>query len=88
MTLVGIFLIVLAGFYFLGFYFFYSIISEKIKMLFGYKLYEYTKILSYGMKTVQEWHKNDENALKNNTDFEFVEIIKPHKKEKRIKPLK
>ena len=84
MTLIiGILLIVLVGLYFL-----YLIISEKIKILFGYKLYEYTKILSYGMKTVQEWHKNDEEALKNNTHFEFVEIIKPHSKRKTLKPLK
>jgi hypothetical protein len=66
-------------------YVIYNKIEYKIKILFGYKLYEYTKILSYGMKDIYEWHKTDEDALKYHTDFEFVSVEKPYKK--RLKPL-
>lgn len=59
--------------------FLYKIISDKIKILFGYKLYEYTKILSYGMKEVKEWHKNDKEALEGNSYYDFVDVIKPYK---------
>jgi hypothetical protein len=59
-------------------------IKAKIKLLFGYKLYEYTKILSHGMKEEYMWHKSDEKALEFNTDYEFVNVIAPYKK--RLKP--
>jgi hypothetical protein len=61
-------------------------VKTKIKLLFGYKLYEYTKILSHGMKNSYMWHKSDEKALEFNTDYEFVDVIAPYNK--RLKPLK
>ncbi len=64
----------------------FNYISEKIKIFCGYKKYKYTKILSHGMHDEFMFHKNDEEALKENKHFEFVEIIKPYKK--RIKPIK
>jgi len=63
----------------------YSIVSEKIRILFGYKKYEYTKILSHGMLNKYKWCKTDEEALKHYTHFEFVTLIKPYYK--RLKPL-
>ena len=62
---------------------FFNKILVRIKISFGYKLYEYTKILSYGMDTKCEWHKSDEKALSRYTHYEFVEIIEPYTKKLR-----
>jgi len=60
-------------------------IFNKFRLMFGYKKYEYTKILSHGMKTDYKWFKCDEDALKYGKYYHFVEEIKPNKR--RIKPL-
>ncbi len=57
----------------------------KLRLLFGYKLYLYTKILSYGMLTKYKWKRTDSEALQYYKDFEFVEIVIPIKK--RIRPI-
>lgn len=59
---------------------------EYLKISFGYRKYEYSKILSHGIKDVYEWHKTDEEALQRHKDYEFVSMVKPHNK--RLKPLK
>ena len=59
---------------------------EILKMSFGYRKYEYSKILSHGIKEVSEWHKSDEEALKHHKDFEFVSMVRPHNK--RLRPIK
>jgi len=62
-----------------------SVFMDNIKILFGYKKYKYTRILSYGMKDIYMFHKTDENALEYHKDFEFVEQVRPVYK--RIKPI-
>ena len=69
---------------FIALYFVFMIISNKLRCMLGYKKYEYTKILSYGMNTVYMWHKSDQKALECNKDREFVSEIIPHKR--NIKP--
>ncbi len=78
-----LFILSLLGFILL--YILYIYIVEKLKILFGFKQYEYTKILSYGMKKEYMWHETDEKALDYYRTYEFVEEIKPNKR--RIKPL-
>lgn len=69
-------------------YLVYSIIASKVRMLLGYKLYEYTKIPAYGNLIVKRmWHKSDEEALKHYDWYEFVEDI-TLKPKRRIKPKK
>ena len=67
-------------------YVIWIMIVDYIKLLFGYKKYEYSKILSHGIKDVYEWHKTDEKALERHKDYEFVSMVKPTNK--RLKPLK
>jgi hypothetical protein len=78
-------IVVVLAIIFFVFYITYKKLESKVKILFGYKLYEYTKILSYGMKDISEWHRTDEDALKQHSDFEFVSVIKPYKK--KLKPV-
>ncbi len=66
-------------------YVLYVLISDKVRILFGYKKYEYTKILSHGMKDEYMWHKTDEKALEHYKHFEFVSEIIPNKR--RLRPL-
>jgi hypothetical protein len=63
----------------------YVLVADKIRILFGYKKYEYTKILSYGMKDEFMWHKTDEKALEHYKHFEFVSEVRPNKR--RLRPL-
>ena len=63
-----------------------NIVISKIKILFGYKLYECTRILSYGMKTETIWSKTDEKVLDKYSHFEFIKIVKPEYK--TLKPLR
>ncbi len=65
-------------------YIVYLVITDKVKLLFGYKQYEYTKILSYGMKTEFMWHKTDEKALEHYKHFEFISEVRPNKR--KLKP--
>lgn len=80
--ILGLVLIILFFFYLLLFLLI-KIIS-RIKILFGYKKYEYSKILSHGIKDVYMWHKNDEKALSFYKNYEFVSEIIPNKR--RLKP--
>ena len=56
----------------MGLYLLYLVLEEQVKILFGYKKYEYTKILSHGIKEEFMWHKTDEKALEHYKHFEFV----------------
>jgi len=64
----------------------FNFIKTKIRILFGYKKYKYTKILSYGMKENYKWCRNDDIALTHYNHYEFVEEIQPNRR--RIKPIK
>lgn len=59
-------------------------VKNELKLFFGYKKYEYTKILSYGIRNEYMQHKTDEEALEYYKDFEFVNEIEPNIR--RIKP--
>ena len=59
---------------------------DILRVAFGYRHYEYTKILSHGMKEFYEWHKTDDIALERHKNCEFVSMVRPHNK--RLKPLK
>lgn len=71
---------------FMGLYILYTIIADKIKILFGYKKYEYTRILSHGMKDEYVWHKTDEQALENQRNWDFISEVRPNKR--TLKPFK
>lgn len=83
-TLLAIILLILVLLYVI-FKLFIGMLIDSIRIILGWKKYEFTKILSYGMSTDHRWFKRDEEALKYGNRYEFIEIIMPYKK--RIKPL-
>ena len=62
-----------------------KIAVDKLRVLFGYKKYEYTKILGHGLANEYMWHKMDEKALEHYKHFEFVSEVRP--KRRRLRPL-
>lgn len=83
-TLIGLILIIVVA-VFIGLYILYKIVADKLRVLFGYKRYEYTKILGHGMIDEYMWHKTDKKALEHYKHFEFVSEVKPNKR--RLRPL-
>ena len=63
-------------------------VAVKIKLLFGYKKYEYTKILSHGMHKEEMWHRSDKEALQWFTNYEFVSEVLPNRRTLRPKERK
>lgn len=57
---------------------------NHVRVMLGYKMYEYTRILGHGMKVEHAWHKTDELAMKREGSWEFIEVVRPYKK--RLKP--
>jgi len=82
--IIGLILLIIVA-VFIAVYLLYKILSRKLRVLLGYKLYEYTKILSHGMANEYMWHKSDETALEHHKHFEFVSEVKPNKR--RLRPL-
>lgn len=78
-TLIGLILFVVIAF-FVVIYVIFETVLNKLRLILGYKKYEYTKILSHGMKNIYMWHKEDEKALEHYKNFEFVSEVKPNRK--------
>lgn len=82
MKIILVTIILLLGF--LSLYILWIFLLGKIRILLGYKLYEYTKILSHGIKVEYKWHRTDKKALESFNHYEFVIMIRPYRK--KIKP--
>jgi hypothetical protein len=76
--MIYIILFILLGFPIIITIYIYHFILNKIRIILGYKKYEYSKILSHGILDKYMWHKSDESALEHYKHFEFVREILPN----------
>ncbi len=68
----------------LGFYLLFEFLKPKVLILLGYKYYNFSLILSYGIKEDYKFFKTEEEAMLYGKRFDFISEIKPNYK--RLKP--
>lgn len=68
----------------LGFYLLFEFLKPKVLILLGYKYYNFSRILSHGIKEDYKFFKTEEDAMLYGKNYDFISEIKPNKK--RLKP--